>query len=189
MTPPLATAPVLVTERLILRGHTAADLAGCLALWTDPGVTPFLGGNASEQEVWNRLLRYAGMWSLLGYGYWAVTDRKNGDFLGEAGLADMKREMTPPLGAVPESGWSLRAHVHGRGLAHEAMQAVLNWADKQLSHLQTCCIISPTNAPSLRLAEKLGYQASDARQLGDKPMLVLHRARPDTQANVNSAGE
>ncbi len=74
--PQAMTIPTLVTERLVLRGHTRHDFAGSLALWTHPGVIRFIGGRASsEHEVWQRLLRYAGMWAMLGYGYWAITDR------------------------------------------------------------------------------------------------------------------
>ncbi len=179
MTFPLPTTiPTLMTDRLILRGHTMADFDDSLAMWTHPGVIRFIGGRASSaQEVWQRLLRYAGMWAMLGYGYWVITDRTDGRFLGEAGLADMKREISPPLGNVPESGWALDPAVHGRGLAGEAMRAVLDWADAALDQPATCCIIDPANTASTQLAGKLGYLASHTGTLAGTALSVFRRPR------------
>ena len=82
---PARPVPVIETERLILRGHVLEDSEASLALWTDPEVTRFIGGKPSTtEEVWPRLLRYAGHWSLLGFGYWAITEKATGRFVGEA---------------------------------------------------------------------------------------------------------
>jgi hypothetical protein len=60
-------APVIETARLRLRGHRADDLAACLPLWNDPIVTRFIGGRSyTQEEVWQRVQRYAGSWVLLG---------------------------------------------------------------------------------------------------------------------------
>lgn len=48
--------------------------------------------------------RYAGQWSLLGYGYWVVEDKRTGRFAGEVGFADFKRVIEPSLDGVPEIG-------------------------------------------------------------------------------------
>ena len=61
-------------------------------MWADPEVTRYIGGRPfGVEEVWTRLLRYAGHWALLGYGYWAVIEKSSGRFVGEAGLADFHR--------------------------------------------------------------------------------------------------
>ena len=41
---------------------------------------------ATREEAWARLLRYAGHWALLGYGFWLVEDRTTGSFVGEVGV-------------------------------------------------------------------------------------------------------
>ena len=100
--------PALDTERLTMRGHTLADFDECLAMWTDPVVMRHLGGRPlTMEEMWARLLRYAGSWSLLGFGYWVVRERATGRFVGEVGLADLRRDIEPRLGGVPEAGWVL----------------------------------------------------------------------------------
>jgi RimJ/RimL family protein N-acetyltransferase len=147
--------PILETERLVQRGHRAEDLDDCVALWSDPDVTRFIGGKPStREEVWARLLRYVGHWSIAGYGFWQIRERATGRFVGEAGLADFKRDL--PFDGAPEAGWVLAPWSHGKGYATEAMTAVLAWADP--THPRTVCIIDPDNAASLRVAARCGYR-------------------------------
>lgn len=179
MTNPHPSAvPVLQTERLILSGHTLADFEECYAVWSDPQVTRFIGGRPStEEETWARVLRYAGLWSLLGYGYWMVRERGTGRFVGDVGLADFRREVVPPLGHVPEAGWVLAAWAHGQGFATEAMRAILAWSDVHVDAPGTVCIISPDNAPSIRVAEKCGYRERERATYKDGEVIVLERPR------------
>ena len=86
------------TDRLILRPHVREDFDESYALWSDETVTRFIGGKPfSREEVWTRLLRYAGHWALLGYGYWVIREKNSGRFVGEIGFADYQREIEPPL--------------------------------------------------------------------------------------------
>lgn len=157
---PLALAvPALDTERLTLRGHTLADFEACAAMWADPLVTRHIGGRpSSEEEVWARVLRYAGLWALLGFGYWVVRERATGRFVGEVGLADFRRDLTPALGDAPEVGWALAPWAHGRGFATEAVRAALAWGDAHLGPSRTACLITPENVASIRVAAKCGYR-------------------------------
>lgn len=167
-------AITLTTDRLILRPHTSDDHPACCALWSDPEVTRFIGGRpATSEEVWQRILRYAGLWQLLGYGYFVATDRVSGALVGEVGLADFHRDLDPPLGDTPEAGWVLLPHYQGRGLAHEALTAMLAWADQTMP--RTACMIDPANAPSLKLAEKLGYTEYARTTYKDHPTILLAR--------------
>lgn len=148
----------LTTTRLLLRPHTPADHAPAAALWANPEVTRFIGGRPfTPEDVWARLLRYAGHWSLLGYGYWAITDRATGAFLGEAGFADHRRALDPPFGDQPEIGWALAPAAWGQGLAREAVTAISAWGDARFT-TPTVCMIQPANTRSSRIAEHLGYR-------------------------------
>lgn len=166
--------PILTTDRLILRAHTAADFPGCYTLWSDPDVTRFIGGRPSTQEeVWSRILRYVGHWQALGYGYFLVTERQTGAVVGEFGLADFRRNVVPPFGDTPEAGWVMLPQYHGKGLAREALTAVLAWADQTMP--RTVCMIHPDNAPSLKLAAKLGYTEYARGQYGEHTPILLER--------------
>jgi RimJ/RimL family protein N-acetyltransferase len=171
-----SSIPVLETERLTLRGHRLDDFADSLALWTDPEVTRFIGGKPStREEAWSRLLRYAGHWALLGFGYWAVTEKETGRFLGEVGFADSKREIEPSLDGLPEIGWVLAPHAHGKGYATEAVQAAIAWGDAHFNSRRTACIIAPENQPSIRVAEKCGYRELCRTTYKDKPTIMFVR--------------
>src|SRR3546814_18541859 len=65
--------PVLTTERLLLRAPSADDLDASAAMWSNPEVVRHIGGKPfTREEVWSRILRARGLWSMLGYGFWAV---------------------------------------------------------------------------------------------------------------------
>lgn len=153
----MAAAPEIATERLLLRAHTPEDLAASLAVWGHAEVARFIGGRPStREEIWWRLLRYAGLWAMLGYGYLAVVERASGRMIGDVGLADFKRASVPELDDIPEAGWALHPQFHGKGYAREAMQALLSWAGER-GMARTCCIIDADNSASTGLAGKLGY--------------------------------
>lgn len=166
--------PIIETDRLVLRAHTADDFAPCCTLWADPGVTRFIGGRPSTpEEVWSRILRYAGLWQLLGYGYFLAIERQAGSVVGEFGLADFRRDITPPFGSTPEAGWAMRPQFHGNGLASEALAAILSWADRTVP--RTVCMIDPANTPSIRLAARLGYTQYAQATYKEHPSLLFAR--------------
>jgi RimJ/RimL family protein N-acetyltransferase len=98
------------------------------------------------------------MWDLNGFGTWAVTCKSDGKLVGNAGIFTAWRDMEPEFGEEPEMGWIFAQEVHGQGIAGEACRAVLDWAEANLDPTPIWAIIAPENAPSLRLAEKLGFE-------------------------------
>lgn len=174
-----STIPVLQTERLTLRGHTPADYDECAAMWADPRVTRYIGGRPSTgEETWARVLRYAGLWVLLGYGYWVVRERDSGRLVGEVGLADFRREVTPSLEGAPEAGWVLAPWAHGRGFATEAVRAAVAWADAHLDAPRTVCLIAPENAASIHVARKCGFREHARAVYKGEESIICERLRP-----------
>ena len=138
------TAPTLETERLVLRAHQVEDFPNLAALWGDPLVTRFISGvPLTPEEVWSRLLRTAGHWLLLGFGYWVVEEKATGKFLGEVGFADLKRAIEPPLGDAPEAGWVFASAAHGKGFGIEAVQAIHSWGANHFKTPGSACLIAP----------------------------------------------
>jgi RimJ/RimL family protein N-acetyltransferase len=173
--PSLTSAPVLETARLRLRAHRPDDFAECAAMWGDEIVARHIGGRQfTPEESWSKILRYAGLWSLLGFGYWALEEKSSGRFVGEVGFADFKREMTPSLDGLPESGWVLAPWAHGAGLATEAMRAALEWSDAHVGP-KTSCIIDPTNTASIAVALKCGYREIARTTYKGGPTILFHR--------------
>lgn len=154
----MTSAPIIHTERLILRGHGLQHFDDYLALVQDVEVMRFITGTPTPREqAWARILRYPGTWALFGFGMWVVEDRASGRFLGEAGFLASKRDMNPSTEGTLETGWLLSREAQGRGIATEAVGAALAWADGHFPDMSVTCIIDPANAPSLRVAAKLGF--------------------------------
>jgi RimJ/RimL family protein N-acetyltransferase len=93
---------------------------------------------------------FIGHWNLRGYGWWAVEDRRTGDFLGRIGLYNP--EGWPGI----EVGWLLRRDVWGAGLATEGAIAALDFALNVVGADHVISLIDPGNARSIRVAEKIG---------------------------------
>ena len=168
--------PVLETPRLILRAHKLEDFDDMVAIWTDPVVRRHFHGPAlTREDMWSRYLRGFGMWAVMGYGSWAIEEKETGTYIGVAGVFEVKRDMTPSMEGMPEAGWTIASHVHGKGYATEAAQAALAWTDAHLNHPRMFCIIAPENTPSIRVAEKLGFRPWSETTYKDQPTLIFLR--------------
>ena len=172
-------APVIESERLILRPHRLEDFPHCIAMWREPQVLQYTIGSASPpQRTWQRLLAHAGHWQLLGFGYWAVESRSGGRYIGELGFADFRRDQEPDIQGLPEIGWALTVRAHGQGYATEALRRVVAWGDAHLHVPRTVCLVHRDNLPSLHLARKLGYTVELRAATDSRPDLILCRDRP-----------
>lgn len=155
----IRSAPTLETERLILRKWRKEDFRPYHAILQHPDVHRHFGPEPmGAEDCWRRLAASIGMWDLNGFGTWAVTRKSDGKLVGNAGIFTAWRDMEPEFGEEPEMGWIFAQEVHGQGIAGEACRAVLNWAEANLDPAPIWAIIAPENAPSLRLAEKLGFE-------------------------------
>jgi len=174
-----SSQPVRIeTERLILDAHTIQDFEPLAAMWADPEVVRHITGRpSSAQDSWMRLLRYRGLWPLLGYGYWAVREKSSGRFVGDIGFADFHRLIEPSIAGIPEGGWVFAAWAHGRGFAGEALSAALAWLDAAVPVARSVCLISPENELSIRLAERNGYRNALTISFSGEATLLLSRPR------------
>ncbi|MDN2566428.1 GNAT family N-acetyltransferase [Aquibium sp. A9E412] len=169
-------APVLETERLVLRAHRADDLDAYAAMWADPEMARYVGGRAfTREEAWTRLLRHRGSWALLGFGFWVVTERAGGRLIGEAGVQEMQRRIDPPMTGMLEAGWGVLPEVQGRGLAREAARAVLGWAEARFPGRPFACLIDARHAASIRLARDLGFRDFALSRYEGDEVVILRR--------------
>jgi RimJ/RimL family protein N-acetyltransferase len=148
-----------------------------MKLWSDPAVIRHIAARPfTEEEVWTRLLRYAGHWALMGFGFWMVRETATDRFVGEVGFAEHRRDLIPSVVGSPEIGWVLTPSVHGQGFATEAVHAAVDWCDAHFGRTtRTVCLINPHNGPSLRVAEKAGYREYARTTYKDAPTILLER--------------
>lgn len=145
-------------------------------MWADPAVVRFIGGKPSTpQQTWSRLLNYMGHWQAMHYGYWAIEEKSTGTFIGEAGFADFKRDITPAMQNVPELGFALISSAHGKGYATEAVRALMDWGDANLPSKRTVCMVNTDNSASLRIVEMFDYEPFERTTMNGADVVFLER--------------
>lgn len=146
---PTAT-PTLETERLLLRPPTLDDLDRWAEMMAEERSARFIGGVQPKAVVWRALMTMAGAWTLTGVGMFSVLDRATGVWLGRVG------PWRPHGWPGDEIGWGLHPDAWGRGYAVEAAAATMDYAFDVLGWPEVIHSIDPENAPSKRVAERLG---------------------------------
>ena len=167
---------LLETPRLRLVPLDGSWTSALAALYADPAVARHLGGEPAGADGPARQVEgFAREWEREGWGTSALLDRGTGAFVGRAGL-----HRWHPGGDV-ELGYVLARDRWGRGLAREAAQAWLDWADEHLPGADppvTSVVVEvePENTASLRLAHRLGFtsERDDVTSRG-VPVVVWRR--------------
>jgi len=174
----LSGAPRLTTERLDLRVPVAADLMAMNAIVAHPATGRHLGPRRDPADRFMRFSRNAGSWLLYGYGSFTVRLRGSEDVIGNCGIFHSWRGLGEDFDDSPEAGWILHHDHVGRGHASEAMAAALAWFERAHGSRRVVCMIAVDNAPSLRLAGKLGFAPMRETVLPDGETVGLfERAR------------
>lgn len=169
-------APMLATERLVLRAHRPEDFDAYAAMWGDPEMARHVGGRPfTREEAWARMLRHRGLWAILGFGFWAVIDRVDGTLIGEAGVQELNRDIDPPITGMLEAGWGVIPRVQGRGLAREAARAALGWAETRFPGRPFACLIDAGHVRSIRLARDLGFRDFAKTSYAGEAVVVMRR--------------
>jgi len=144
------TAPVLLTERLLLRPLGPEDAEAWYAFHADLVTMRHLGGVQSRSVAWRGLCAMAGAWSIRGFSMLAVTLRDTGEWIGRVG------PWQPEDWPGTEIGWGLASQFAGRGFAREAATAAIDYAVDVLGWTDIIHTIAPDNAESIALAQRLG---------------------------------
>lgn len=144
-------APVIETERLILRGPEPGDFPAFVAFYASER-SAMNGGPMEYPAAWRAFATAIGHWSLRGYGMWSVVERASGALVGRVGL------WNPGGWPEPELGWTLYDGYEGRGLAQAAALAARRHAYETLGLGPLISVIEPDNQRSIALARRLGAE-------------------------------
>jgi RimJ/RimL family protein N-acetyltransferase len=164
------SVPCLRTERLILREYRREDFDVFAAHLADPVSSAHLVP-ADRHAAWRIFCAQAGLWLIHGAGWWAVEERETGRLVGNVG-AFFREEST-----VMELGWNTYRACWGRGFAKEAAAAVLHHALEIRREPKVRALITPANASSLRVAERLGLTYEADTEIYGKAVGVYTRER------------
>lgn len=162
----------LETERLRLRVPEERDLDALAAIYADPEAMRYIGEGKTfnRAETWRAIANMLGHWLLRGYGMWVVERKDTGEAIGRVGYLDS--EGWPGF----ELGWILARGAWGRGYATEAARVALAHATGALGKARVISLIRPGNAPSARVAVKLGFANEGAIELLGGPVDVYANA-------------
>ncbi len=141
--------PVLATARLRLRPRTVDDADALFATFADPDLMRWWshGPHASVAETRDRFTSTDdGDWRA-----WAIT--LNEDTAIGFVAAGAKRD-----GRVFEIGYMLARNYWGRGIASEAIAAVIDYLFDVEHARRVYADTDPDNAASIQLLERLGFQ-------------------------------
>ena len=157
----------LRTPRLRLRPYEPSDFDRLFEdLVLDPVVTRFWYDYAvpglTVEEKWSMAEDDLAAWidegRAAGYPTWVIEVADPalgtpGEFVGAASVYPPEN----PWGPEPELGCLLATRHHGRGIATEALAAVIDDAAARLGIRAVAAIVDEPNAASIRLVEKLGF--------------------------------
>lgn len=167
------TIPTIPTERLVMRGHRAADAEAYVALCADEEVMRWVGGTMDRPSAWRHMAAQLGHWALRGYGRWALELRATGELAGHAGL------WHPDGWPDVEVGWTLGRSHWGEGYASEAARAALDWAWRETPFDRIISIIDPANERSQGVARRIGARPTDeVFEIGGVRAVVWETLRP-----------
>lgn len=152
MTP---TLPTLETPRLKLRPPVAADVPALFEIYRDAESMrywsrPEMTDPAEAEALLGDMKRHAEAGTLF---QWGLARREDDLVIGTCTLHRIDRN-----NRRAEIGYILRRDHWGRGLASEALTALLGHAFGTLGLHRLEADIDPRNAASIRLIERLGFK-------------------------------
>lgn len=153
---------VLQTNRLALREMTPSDAPFIVELLTDPAFLANIGdrGVHDLDTAAAYIARWRDTYARDGFGLWMIELRDTGELIGQCGL--IKRDTLPG----PDIGYALLPKYWSKGYAVEACTAVRDHAVQQLGLDDLLAIVSPGNAASVKVLERIGLQFRRNVQLG-----------------------
>jgi RimJ/RimL family protein N-acetyltransferase len=175
-----SSSEALETERLWLRPYQQGDLDLIVALYDDAEVTAFTKlGRRTAAETEHILAGYLAAWRRLGLGMRAMflkpvqasARAPARAYVGEFGLF-----------AHGEAGgmalrYALAKDYWGRGLATEAARATLDDGFGAKGLERVLSVVQTRNQASVRIMEKLGFQAQRRAMDGESEIIVYSLSR------------
>lgn len=150
---------VLETEHCIVREFTGGDAAAVLSLYDEEARRYLPAPPDSVSDVRQILEAYIrNVYSLYGFGYWAVTDSTSGELIGRIGFALPTAEENRQCRCDVTFGYLMRRDRRRRGLAREVCGALLAYGFTQLGFRRIRADVVPENIASIAVLEGLGFR-------------------------------
>lgn len=158
-------AVVQLTVRIALREVAESDDEALIRLWTHPLVRSHLGGPLSAEDAKRRAAGAVGR-----AGAFVIEERSTGDVVGVCSLTEARGDL--------EVSYELHPEYWHRGLAHEAVTALIGWAFARGRNHRVIAVTQTSNTRSRRLLERLGMRRVDEFIEFGEPQTMYSLERP-----------
>lgn len=161
----------LETKRLLLRRVALDDAPFMLSIWNDPAFIRHVGdrGIRTVEEAEAALVDGAfTLYDDFGYGPYCMVLKHDGTLAGICGL--FRRDNLEH----PDIGFAVLPEFYRSGLTMEAARAVVDHARDDLGIDYLTAIVSPHNAASIGLLEKLGLTFDRGITMPDEEEISLY---------------
>jgi RimJ/RimL family protein N-acetyltransferase len=146
----IAPAPILETERLILRAPAAEDFEAWATFAADADAMAHIGGAQPRAMAWRSWCATAGAWAIRGFSFFSVVEKSTGRWVGRLG------PWQPEGWPGREVGWALVRDSWGKGYATEGASAAMDYVFDVLGWDEAIHTIDPANTGSHAVARRLG---------------------------------
>ena len=160
---------ILQTQRLSLREMEPGDAAFIVEQLTDPSFLANIGdrGVHDLDSAYAYIDRWRANYVRDGHGLWLVELRDTGEVVGMAGI--VRRDTLPS----PDIGYALLPQHRSKGYAVEACAAVRDHAIQALGLPELLAIVSPANAASVKVLERIGLTFRDTVRMGKEDLQLF----------------
>jgi ribosomal-protein-alanine N-acetyltransferase len=139
---------ILQSRRLSFRRMEKSHLQNLTALDTNPEVRAYFpNGISSQPETQKRIKRSRKSFEGKGYCDFAIIHKQSEKFVGRAGFGDIE-------GGEIEVGYVLLKEFWGRGLAQEALKALLAWAQESIQAKRILAYAPVSHFASINVMKK-----------------------------------
>ena len=143
---------IIECDRFYLREYQESDYADLSAIYQDAENMKYFGA-PYDDKMMRRLIDWTMTnYKKYGFGFWAIIDKKSGDFVGDCGLSlqNIDGEW------LPEIGYHIKLKYHNMGYASEAAQLVKAYIFKNYTYNALYGYTTKDNIPSIKVMMKNG---------------------------------
>lgn len=189
-------APVIETERLLLRGWRDDDVEPWADMNQDERVMEFFPSTTPRERSYEQAALMRNDVEAHGYGWLVIEVKGDPGFAGIAAVDDVRYDV--PYRPRREIGWRLPAHRWGQGYATEAARALESFAFERLGWPHIIAMTTFNNLRSRNIMRKLHmtYVPEDdfvhPRMPADswlQPMVLYRKAAPWAATCPECGGE
>lgn len=160
---------ILKTRRCLIRETTPEDVEDFFRIYSDPAITKFMEGLYPDQEQEKEYIReyIKKVYTFYEFGVWTVVEKSSGLVIGRAGFSYREGYDEPELGFIIGVPWQRR------GYAEEVCRGILAYGMDRLRFCEVNALVETENEASLKLCDKLGFQAVQELCIGEREYFLL----------------